>query len=58
MIGSQMINKFNLENFLPKKVIHNKSTPGLVGLLNIGGICYLNATLQCISNISRLRHIY
>ena len=56
MIGSQrMINKFTLEKFLPNKVIHNKSTPGLVGLLNIGATCYMNATLQCFSNIGRLR---
>ena len=56
MIGSQrMIDKFNLENFLPIKTIHNKSTPGLIGLLNIGATCYMNATLQCFSNIGRLR---
>ena len=35
--------------------MHNKSTPGLVGLLNIGATCYMNATLQCFSNIGRLR---
>jgi len=56
MIGSQrMIDKFNLEKFLPNKAIHNKSTPGLIGLLNIGATCYMNATLQCFSNIGRLR---
>ena len=56
MIGSQrMIDKFSLEKFLPNKAIHNKSTPGLIGLLNIGATCYMNATLQCFSNIGRLR---
>ena len=56
ILGSQrMIDKFTLEKFLPNKVIHNKSTPGLIGLLNIGATCYMNATLQCFSNIGRLR---
>ena len=56
MIGSQrMMDKFTLEKFLPNKAIHNKSIPGLIGLLNIGATCYMNATLQCFSNIGRLR---
>ena len=53
--SQRMIDKFSLEKFLPNKAIHNKSTPGLVGLLNIGATCYMNATLQCFSNIGRLR---
>ena len=45
----------NFEVFLPKKAIHKESSPGIIGLLNIGATCYMNATLQCFSNIVRLR---
>ena len=34
----------------------NKAEPGLVGLDNIGATCYMNATLQCFSNIKYLRY--
>ena len=47
-------NNLNLEEFLPKAV-HKKSTPGVIGLSNIGATCYINATLQCFSNIKGLR---
>ena len=30
-------------------------TKGLVGLANIGATCYMNATIQCFSNIQRFR---
>ena len=33
-----------------------KSTPGIIGLQNIGATCYMNATLQCFSNIQNLRN--
>ena len=36
--------------------IFDESKLGLVGLNNIGATCYMNATLQCFSNISFLRH--
>ena len=45
----------NLSENLPNKVIHKKSSPGIIGLQNIGATCYMNATLQCFSNIDRLR---
>mgnify|MGYP002624855671 CR=1 FL=1 len=49
-------NSFEMSNFLPKKkAIVALSNPGLIGLLNIGATCYMNATLQCFSNLSRLR---
>ena len=38
---------------LPKK-LEEPSTPGIIGLTNIGAICYMNATLQCFSNCPRL----
>ena len=52
-----MMDKSFLEKFLPNKdkAIHNKSNPGLIGLLNIGAVCYMNTTLQSFSNVGRLR---
>ena len=35
-----------------------KKTPVLVGLNNIGATCYMNATLQCLSNTDELTHFY
>ena len=48
---------FKLIDFLPNKSFHKEIslTPGLVGLQNIGGFIYLNAILQNLSNIGRLR---
>ena len=34
---------------------NNQNTPGLTGLQNIGATCYMNATLQCLSNTQRFR---
>ena len=46
---------FDLSDFLPAKSIDKVSLPGIVGLQNIGATCYMNATLQCFSNIGRLK---
>jgi len=46
---------FNLIEYLPSKAIKKLSSPGIIGLTNIGATCYMNATLQCFSNITRLR---
>jgi ubiquitin C-terminal hydrolase len=48
---------FKLIDFLPNKSFHKEIslTPGLVGLQNTGGFIYLNAILQNLSNIGRLR---
>jgi len=46
---------FDLSQFLPKKPIVKFSVPGLIGLQNIGASCFMNATLQCFSNIPILR---
>ena len=44
-----------LNPFFPIKAVHKKSTPGIIGLDNIGATCYMNATLQCFSNIQSLK---
>ena len=53
------LNSGNLDisHFLPFKEEFRKSTPGLIGLLKIGSLNYINATLQCFSNIGRLRNV-
>ena len=48
-------NDLNLTEFFPRKTLHKKSYPGIMGLINIGATCYMNATLQCFSNSSRFR---
>ena len=48
-------NDLSMDEFLPKKTIHKRSQPGIIGLINIGATCYMNATLQCFSNLSRFR---
>ena len=54
--SNKLLRKNSLEEFLPKKkTVMALSTPGIIGLLNIGATCYMNATLQCFSNLNRLR---
>ena len=48
-------NDLNLTEFFPRKTLHKKSFPGIIGLINIGATCYMNATLQCFSNLRRFR---
>ena len=45
---------FILNLFLPK-AIHQESSPGIIGLVNVGPVPYMNAILQCFGNIIRLR---
>ena len=42
-------------NFYPDKLtISSFKKPPLIGLVNVGATCYMNATLQCFSNIDLL----
>jgi ubiquitin C-terminal hydrolase len=43
------------EEINSEKSMQELSKPGLIGLSNIGSICYMNATLQCFSNCSRFK---
>ena len=45
----------DISEFCPVKAVEKQSSPGIIGLVNIGATCYMNATLQCFSNITRLR---
>ena len=53
--NQKIIDKFTLEMFFPTKAIQSLSTPGIIGLIDIGATSYMNAVLQCFSNIGRLR---
>ena len=55
----------NFRNNIPKNKVYrnneyeepiNIKAKGLVGLANIGATCYMNATVQCFSNIPRFRN--
>jgi ubiquitin C-terminal hydrolase len=41
-----------------EKYLLLKKTPILVGLNNIGDTCYINSTLQCLSNINELTNFF
>ena len=48
--------KVNVEDFLPKRALHRLSTPGVIGLSKIGNIPFVNAIIQCFSNIPRFKY--
>jgi len=43
---------------LKKEILELKKEPILVGLNNIGATCYMNATLQCLSNTNTLTNYF
>ena len=47
--------KSNQNPYLPEKSIKREYKPGVIGLKNVGATCYMNATIQCFSNIKRFR---
>ena len=48
-------NIFESNPIFKKELIKKSPTPGIIGLKNIGATCYMNATIQCFSNIFRFR---
>ena len=51
-------NKNNTNKFIEEEEEEENASQnpkGLIGLLNVGATCYMNATIQCFSNIPRLR---
>lgn len=49
----KLITRYDMEAYEPKT-----ATIGQIGLANLGNTCYMNASLQCLSNIRRLRDYF
>ena len=59
VLKKQVINNqndiYNYINEILPKAVKKEYTPGIIGLTNVGAICYMNATIQCFSNIKRFK---
>ena len=45
----KLIDFNGLKHFFPSKPVKKLSTPGIIGLENIGATCYMNATIQFLA---------
>ena len=58
LINNNNNNNKNLKKFKPPKPISLYSKPTLIGLQNIGATCFMNATLQCLSQTEDLTNYF
>ena len=59
-INNNFINKTQIPNqkLIFKKIKDEFKIPPLIGLKNVGATCYMNATLQCLSQIEKLSNYF
>ena len=54
LLKTQPLNQVPFKNQNFKKIREEFKAPPLIGLKNVGATCYMNATLQCLSQIEKL----
>ena len=57
-LAQQMIEFENNKNKIFEDIRNQQNMPILVGLNNIGATCYMNSTLQCLSNTNKLTEYF
>ena len=50
--------RLSIENNKNNNILNEFKTPSLIGLINFGGDDYMNATLQCLSQIGKLTNYF